>query len=153
MRSGQRLGMVAVAATLLMLTLAGCTASDDISARLESGNLVFVVCQKQEYTRLRVLTAEKDVKPVELVDRWVADGDASETHSGSKFVYGTVPDGAATELGPEVLGLEGRVVQFYLESIEDGSAETGAFGQFDGDLLESDKWLNTIRGLSDTPCQ
>jgi hypothetical protein len=153
MRITRRTGPVVVGGVVLALTLGGCTASDDISARLENGTVVFVTCQDQEFNSLRVLTAEKDVKPVKVVEQWVATGDIDTAHSGSEFDYGVTPAGTINKLEPESLQLKGQVVEFFLEVIRNDRSETGAFAQFDGDLLESDKWLNSIRGLTDTACE
>jgi hypothetical protein len=135
---------------MVVVVLSGCTAQDEIGARLDALHQVeFVICESLDINRIEVREErESDADPVK--ELWVATG--HHALSNLHLSFGVPPGGMTNEVGP-VTPLPASIV-FYAElDDENGRVLDVVQATFTSSELSSSKWMMADgRVLDNAPC-
>jgi hypothetical protein len=129
--------------------LSGCSPEAQVFARIDGGELTFLVCEQFNATRIAVSTADQSSQT--YTDAWTAEGSAT-LDKGSKIVFGSAPDGMTS--GPE------KAVEPSSTKVEiaiDGTREDGTaavlVAVFSAGRITDEGWSGQTSSVVGNPCQ
>jgi hypothetical protein len=118
--------------------------------KIIDGQLNVQFCDDPFFTELVVSRASKDTKPYRDVDVWHATG--PRIRGVGPFVYGVVPAGMTTKLGPDPLLFRGNYITVSALDPDGGFRGGAQSGVFDGDQISQDHWLTAEGQTQPTAC-
>ena len=143
---------MALGTVVCLLTLAGCTPKDHVSARLVSDRVEFVGCDAFKVNNIEVYVRPLAAPDAQLSKVWVATGKGVYLPS-PKAVYGKVPSGFGSTVGPATIDPSRYMITVGLAQVDSlGSLRRSAVGIFDGSKLSETQWLNWDGNLVSNPC-
>jgi hypothetical protein len=150
-RRGRLVIGASLVATGLLLVLAGCSAQDHISAKLDDGTLTFVSCYEYSANGITVAAASLNAKSRNYKDMWKAAG-SGKFGPKTPVELGSPPAGFRTTLGPHAFNFRQVEIDFALNrDSRPGSLGTARYDQFDGSKLVDGRWLRWDGTVADSP--